>query len=316
MTNNLQKIIQNGMRSFEKEQVIGKANSNDLQQKVINELNSKYNSKTINEKIVLQTCHNIEDVQLLKEKSNLLIQKYQHYVKHLLNKYIRLYYIDEMKLEQYYWLLENINARLIEKMLSNKLNFQGRSLFSVYLYQVIKNIIIDELKKHKKKTLFSYTSESFFLNFAKYPQQNIQEAALIYPTLLNLEFNSRDEKNKFILLSKIIHRICLTPKDLEVFSANLTPYLSKDILSYFGQNYALMSKNQMWQLIEVFLAELTQKKRTSRTLKTWFKQHRNNILRYYLKNTPLPIPDNSKGELERLLDEYFERMIYKVYVST
>ncbi len=313
--NNLHKIITKRIEQFSESHPNNKINKSDWTQKIIDRLRVKTNIEEVKEiilqKHILQLCHDLEDIQLLKNKSILLIEKYQHYLKSLLNKYIRKNYQEDINPEQYYYLIENINALLLEKLLTGKLDFKGKSLLSVYLYRVMQNLVIDELRKYNNQSKTISINDFSFIDKLCFSKQEFQEQVVLYPTLLDIEFQDTKEKHQFIFLSKIIHRICLTEQKLHLYFPSISTQTIDDLLNHFGQNYALMPKTQMWLLIENFWQKLTGTQRSSRTLKTWFKCHRNNILRYYFKKAPLQIPDNSTGELERLLDEFFERIVHQ-----
>jgi len=265
------------------------------------------------QKLIQQFCHDLEDIRLLEVRSEKLINKYQHYIKYHINDCM-VHYLDQdakANASRFYWLLENVNARLHEKLILGKLKFNAQSLFSVYFYRVIKNSVIDEIRKTPKEA--NITSEQIYNTYANRFPDFIKEEQNNLSLLLSLEFASKKPKQKFEFCVKVISRIILTEKDIKTAFPNCSKKHTQNLLLHFGKNFALMSKGVLWELLNDFVCQQTQSQHTIRTLKDWIKKHRNNLLRFMLKEYPIQIPENSTGPLERLLEEYFEQVVHIQY---
>lgn len=265
------------------------------------------------QKHIQQFCHDLEDIQLLEARSEKLISKYQHYIKYHINDCMVNYLDQDAKSNtaRFYWLLENVNARLHEKLILGKLKFSGQSLFSVYFYRVIKNAVIDEIRKTPKES--NITTEQIYNTYSNRFPAFIKENPTNLSLLLSLEFASKAQKQKFEFCAKVIARIILTEDDLKTAFPDCSQKHAQNLLTHFGKNFALMSKGTLWDLLNDFVCQQTKSKQTVRTLKDWVKKHRNNLLRFMLKEYPIQIPENSTGPLERLLEEYFEQVIHSTY---
>lgn len=321
MTTTYLPIIENTVDDFIKKHFLGKTHRDDLIETVSSRLTTKLLklSETPPElkikKYIQQICHDLEDVQLLQKRSEKLVSKYQHYIKYHINDCMLHYLSNDAKSHSshFYWLLENVNARLNEKIILGKLRFNGQSLFSVYFYRVIKNAVIDEIRKTPKESLLS--PEQINYRYADRFPAFIKDDVPNFKMLLSTEFQSKEHRRKFEFCIKVVHRIILTEADVKIAFPLCSQKTTQNLLLHFGKNFALMSKGTLWDLLNEFVSEATNSQQTVRTLKDWVKKHRNNLLRFILKEYPIQIPHNSTGPLERLLEEYFERVTHTQYSS-
>lgn len=262
-------------------------------------------------KFLQQICSDIEDLKLLETNSQLLVQKYQTYVKHIVQEGMGQYLNEDRKSKSdlFYWLIENINARLTEKLILGKLNFKKQSLFSVYFYRVIKNAFIDEIRKLPKESSLNQSKLDVYSQSAIgkiKPQQNYN----CLSNLLLTEFQSQDECSKFVFCTKAYYRVVFSESDIKQLFPKCNKTLRKEIVAVFGHNYSRLSKGDLWKKLNAFCEQLCEKKQTIRTTKDWIRKHRNSLLRYLLKDYPIYIPSHSTGKMERALDEYFEHVVH------
>ncbi len=266
-------------------------------------------------KLINKICGDVEDKLLLEQKSEKLVEKYQAYVKHLVYNTLLKYFPENKQSanqEMFGWLLENVNAKLVEKIILGKLNFKGEALFSVYFYRIIKNALIDEIRKLPKEKIIepgAYNNSAI----DDIPSTGSLPDYTNFLHLISTEFQSKEEQNKFIFCIKIFYRTQITLSELRSLFPNRPNKLYIAVLDTFGSNYSLMSKGDLWAVLNGFICELSYKQQTIRTTKDWMKKHRNNLLRYLLKSYPIYIPELSTGKLDRALDEYFEYIIHKQF---
>jgi hypothetical protein len=251
-------------------------------------------------------CNNHEDLILLKQKSQLLIEKYQYQTFSIIKKFDR---EGLLKGENVSFLLEDINGKLIEKLITNVLDqYQSGVLFRTYFYRITENAIRDELRKKAVRIrMQGLTMDNY--KWADIPNDmNIHFQASTFGNLLHVLFSTSDRR-KFELSMMVIYRIPLHQSDILCLYPFCTKEITKSILSIFGKPYHRLPKSEVWEALNHYIGLLENKMLSVRTLKDWVESNKIKIMEVLLKRHI----DLKTSEQKKAADTYMELVIYHYY---
>lgn len=247
-------------------------------------------------------CNDIQDRLLLQQQSPLLIEKYRYQTSAIIKKHIRERHIN-LDL-----LTEEVVGILCEKLANNSMmQFRGNSSFRTYLYKVTNNVVIDELRKIDRRIqTYELKPEIAKQTVLRETPNHEQIEALAVALKMLLKPN---ERSKFELAVKVENRLQLTKSSILQLFPDASKDLCDNILEAFGDNYALMKKGMLWEALNYFLTELTGKKESIRTLQDWLDKKKYAIVSLLLKKNIQP----NDLETKKIIDEYFEELLYAYY---
>ncbi len=257
--------------------------------------------------------NNVEDMELLHGEALKLVVKYQPMIKHIVYKQTAKG--ETLNADVQADLIANIQAKLLQKAASGKLatQYKGNSLFSTYLYKVAYHTMIDEWRKlnRKKKNTSSNDSILDEGNQTAAPVSNIKYKELLenhvrrLQTLLKMLSSKRRKRFEFAL--QVVYRIQFVALDLQRLYPDCSDDLLVEVLSNFGKSYHNLAQSKLFVLIGDFITELEggEVLVNSESFRIWFQ----NVLNKVKKTLFEGLPTKDK----KILDAYFEFLIYKFY---
>lgn len=253
------------------------------------------------------------DLTLLQTQPSELVVKYQAMIAYIVHK--KLGKESDWSVDRREELIAQIRENLLQKISSGKLvdQFEGQSAFHNYLYRIIYNNMIDELRKLKKnRTVSSIESltpkqqSQFAVNANEMNYIGLVEQHLRWLQVLIKGFPlQKQQRFEFSLM--VVYRICLNVEDVRKLYADCRDDLLVEILSCFSQDYQHLSKTQIYQLLSEFIELLEQGHKHIRpdALRVWFQSRLASIKQTLFRNLP-PVEASP-------LDSYFELLVYKLY---
>ena len=202
----------------------------------------------------------LEDRELLIKKLPKLLEKYDLLLHSIIHKYIRENKITGHQQELFY---ELIKGKLNEKLALGKLNTAGEDiLFKNFLYRIMENTLTDELRKEikwkDKETISPKLEQNTEADISDFYRAEHLNQYDIYLKILHSK-----ERNKFDFVTKTDYRMILVSEDILIPFPKCNENGSVEILSNFGQNYALLNKEKNWDLINNSLYLLVEKNKLS-----------------------------------------------------
>lgn len=227
--------------------------------------------------LIQQLNNKAIDLFLVKKQSPSIVLKYETLIWSVVNKMHQNGYINYDQKED---LFQQVVERLLAKNVKGQLqSFKGNSLFSTFLYTVIRR----EAHHIVKKQQFSYNE--FDVNQHDNVTQNMQGYEETYNHYLNLLHNlllayQQPVQTKLHFCMQGVYRILLGEAFIKILHQQYPDCLQDvllDILLVFGKNYTLMSKGELWQNINGFINELENKCTKADALRKWFESQRSKI---------------------------------------
>lgn len=252
---------------------------------------------------------NQNDQHLLKTKNPALIYKYQYLVLHFIRKYTNAQTKGQQTIKEGL-LFDLVISKLIEKLTTGKIQFDGNSLVKTLWYSVVRYTVLDILKsKEWKSHQREKNDKDTVLEWASSPPNYSADYALQYGTFLKMLLPDSSERCKFEFCIQVYYRTPFTQASLNALYPACPAELSAAILYHFGQPYSAMSQGQLWKLLLHFVIALEDKKQGIRSLQNWIDDILKAIAeRIVQRPLPLDTPEKRKA-----VKAFFRHLVYGHY---
>ncbi len=241
---------------------------------------------------------NTQDIHHLYNSPHILVERYQDYIRQIIQYYCRSGYFRQDELDE---ILQHVNEKVLYKIPKIQQQFNHSVKFKTYFTTIINNICREKIRRLKREPQQRKVFETDAIHDADILSSNkvIQDELDRFGRVLELYYR---KKQKLVICLKVLFRIPVTIDDITNYCAELDEFRKFEIVERFNKDSDL-SDQKIYNLLTPFLNICEKQNNTQDATRKWIQKQIKDIVK--IMNGDPPTRTYQRETLQILVEFFF-----------